>query len=73
MSAQISSQGLIVTGGFRQSVGILRIGEQLDAAVLENWLLGGQGTGLLVFRGQIARGNLAGFDIGLIEGVDADD
>ena len=49
------------------------IGEELDAVVFEDWLLGGKGAGLLVFRRQVASGDLAGFDIGLVEGVDADD
>ncbi len=49
------------------------IGEELDAVVFEDRLLRGQGAGLLVFRGQVAGRDLAGFNIGLVEGVDADD
>ena len=68
MRAQISRQRFVAAGSFRQSVGILRIGEQLDAAVFENRLFGGQGSSLFVFVGQFASRDLAGFDVRLVEG-----
>src|SRR5260221_1927692 len=54
-------------------LGVHRIGEELDAARYEDRLLFRQRAGLFISRRQLACLDLAGLDIGLIEGVDADD
>src|SRR6267154_4943677 len=52
---------------------ILGISEQLNTVLLEKRLLCRQRTALLVFTGQFASLDFAGFDVGLIECVDTDD
>src|SRR5690242_3002898 len=52
---------------------ILRIGKELERALLKNWLLRRQRTGLLVFARQLAGLDLAGFDVRLIKGIDPND
>src|SRR5258708_38350309 len=54
-------------------LGVRRIGEELDAARHEDRLLFRQRAGLFISRRQLARFDLAGLDIGLIEWVDPDD
>ena len=73
MSLQISGERLVSSRGPRQVRRILLVGEELDAAVFHDGFFRGQGTGLFVLRCQIPSRNLAGLDIGLVEGVDADD
>src|SRR5260370_41385124 len=69
MGAEIISQGLSAC----ESGGVLRIGKQLCAIALEDCLFCGQRAGFLVLSGQLASFDFAGFDVGLIEGVDPDD
>ena len=56
-----------------QRVGVGSVGKQLDAVALEERRLRRERAGLLVFVGQRARGDLAGFDVRLVERVDAED
>src|SRR5690348_14203700 len=69
MSAQ--DIGKLARAGEGGSVAL--IGKQLNASVFEKRRLRRQLAGVLVFGGEFARFHFAGFDIGLIEGVDADD
>src|SRR5437588_8628192 len=59
--------------GFIKSFGVSFIGEQLDAILLENRSFGWQRSALFILAGQLARRDFAGFDVGLIEWIDADD
>ncbi len=52
--------------------GIALVGEELEAIHFEDGLFGRKLTGLFELIGQFASGDFAGFDVGLIEGVDAD-
>src|SRR5712671_3125683 len=56
-----------------QSVGISWIGVELHAVAFEKRLFSGQLAVGFIFAGQFARGDFAGFDVRLVEGVDADD
>src|SRR5438874_11063216 len=56
-----------------ESGGVLWVGEKLHAILVKDRLFGRQGTGLLVFRGQLASFDFAGLNIRLVECVDADD
>src|SRR5215470_2323611 len=53
--------------------GVLIVGEKLDPLVVEDWFFGREGAVLLVFAGQIARDDLARFDVRLIKSVNSDD
>src|SRR5258708_5531327 len=68
MSAQIVAERFPGS----QSAGVLGVGVKLNTVVLENRILSRKGTGLFVFAGQLTGLDLAGFDVGLIERVDAD-
>ena len=59
--------------GFIKSFGVSLISEQLDAIALEDRGLRRQRSALFVFAGQLSRRDFAGFDVGLIEWIDADD
>ena len=67
---QIAGQRFVGAGSLGEVGGIFLVGEKLHAFVVENWFLGRQGAGLLVLGSETLRGNLAGFDVGLVEGVD---
>src|SRR6185312_9432679 len=69
MCTQVVSERALAS----ESAGVLGIGIKLDTILFENRLLGWQGTGLLVFASQLTRFNFAGFNIRLIECIDADD
>src|SRR3984957_20539713 len=73
MSFQISCQRPVGTHSCRQPCSIFFVREKLDPLFLTHRLFRGQGAGLFELRCQSLRCNLAGFDIGLIECVDADD
>src|SRR5579863_6343034 len=77
MGAEVACERLIIADSFRKRIRILGIGKKLDATLFarpfKDRLFGRKGAGLLVLLGQTASSNLAGFDIGLIEGVDAED
>ena len=57
----------------RERLCIRFVGEKLDALILQERCFCGQLPGLLVGGGEFARLNLAGLDVGLIEGIDAED
>ena len=73
MRAQIADERGIAACGLLQSGGVLRVGEELDARFLQERRLGRQRAIFLVFAGELLGFDLAGFDVGLIERVDADD
>src|SRR5258708_30791226 len=52
---------------------ILLFGEKLDAACFKKWYLWRQAPGGFVLARQFLCFDLAGLDVGLVEGVDADD
>src|SRR6267154_5244852 len=56
-----------------QSVGISWIGVELHAVAFEKRLFSGQLAVGFIFAGQFTSGDFAGFDVRLVEGVDADD
>ena len=62
-----------VAGGVFNAAAFLIIGKQLDAVVFEERRLGRQRSRLLVFFSEFSRLDLAGFDVRLIEWIDADD
>src|SRR5688572_10519437 len=72
MSFQISAQGSLCRGAF-QCGSIPVIGKQLDAVAVVKRCLRRQRSGALVLVSKFARFDLAGFDVGLIERIDADD
>src|SRR5262249_33692607 len=57
----------------RQRRGIYVIREEFNAISLENRYLGWKRATLLILRCQLARGNLAGFHVRLVKGVNAND
>src|SRR6266436_8410831 len=69
MGAEIVSQRLST----RERPSVFRIGKQLNTVALEDWLFGRQRAGLLISSSQLASFDFTGFNIRLIEGVDADD
>src|SRR5437763_2979570 len=69
MCAQKSNQRILLA----QVCGVAIIGEQLDSVFLENWFFFRQVSSLFILTGQLARDYLAGFDVWLIEGIDAND
>ena len=73
MSLQISRQDLSAARAFASSAAFFSSVNNLMPLSSRTGFSARQGTRLLVFCGQIARRNFARFDIGLIEGVDADD
>src|ERR1700680_4916751 len=73
MRTKITRERLVAACSLRQGVCILRISKQLDAIFVEEGFLSGKGTGLLIFGGQVARGYLAGFGIGLVDSINSDD
>ena len=58
---------------FIKSCGVSLISEQLDAIALENRSLRRQRSVFFIFAGQLARREFAGFNVRLIEWIDADD
>src|SRR5439155_19528909 len=72
MGTKIASKRFFASASFRQSIRILVVRKQLDPALLEEGLFFGKRSSLFVFGSQIARGNFASFDMGLIEGIDSD-
>ena len=73
VSLQISGERGVGACSLRQLGGILFVGEELDAGIFKDRLLRRERTSLFVFRSQIPRRDLAGFDVGLVEGVNSDD
>src|SRR5579864_134089 len=69
MCAYISGEGI----GLTESTGVFGIRKKLYSVLFENRLLGRQRPGFLVFAGQLASFNLAGFYVGLIEWINSDD
>src|SRR5882757_1805014 len=53
--------------------GVFLVGEELEALVLEERGFERKLAGGFVFAGELAGLDFAGFDVGLVEGVDADD
>ena len=72
MRTKIASKRFVAPTSFRQRISILIVREQFDPGLLEEGLFFGKRSSLFVFGSQIARSNFAGFDIGLIEGIDSD-
>ena len=60
-------------GGLGQRRGVGRIGVEGEAVALQDGGFGGALAALLVGLGESAGLDLAGLDVGLIEGIDADD
>ncbi len=60
-------------GTVQESIGIGFVGKQLDAVLFENRLFGWKRARLFKLGGQIAGGDFAGFDVRLIERIDAED
>src|SRR5439155_5373328 len=58
---------------FIKSCGVSLVSEQLDAIALENRSLRRQRSVFFIFAGQLARREFAGFNVRLIEWIDADD
>ena len=73
MRAQKASERAIAAGKLVQVGRIALVGEELDAAVFEERRFFRQLSALLVFFGQLASDNLAGFHVGLVEGIDSQD
>ena len=53
--------------------GVFVVGKELEALVFEERGLGGQSAGGFVFAGEFTGFDFAGFDIGLVKSVDAND
>src|SRR5579859_5604065 len=70
---QIAGEGCVSAHSFFERLGILLVGEEFDSVLLKDGRLGRQRTFLFVLRRELASCNLAGLDVGLIEGVDAND
>src|SRR5437763_414362 len=69
MRAQESNQRILPA----EVCGVAVIGEQLDSVFFKDRFFFRQASGLFILTGQLARDNLAGFDVWLIEGIDAND
>src|SRR5688500_20266491 len=72
MSFKISAQGSLCRGAL-QCGGISVISKQLDAVAFVKRCLRRQRSGALVLVSEFARFDLAGFDVGLIERIDANE
>src|SRR5205823_3591291 len=72
MRLEISGQRTFARS-FIKSLVVFLISEQLNAIALENRSLRRQRSALFIFAGQLARRDFAGFDVRLIEWIDADD
>src|SRR5215471_7014626 len=73
MRGQHSIERELFTGQASKFVGVGRVSEQLDSAFFQQRRLGRQLAALLVLFRKPARGYLAGLNVRLVEGVDADD
>src|SRR5450432_1407289 len=72
-AAEMSFQDFHEARAAFEGVGIFFVGVELDAVAFEKRRFVGQLAGFFVLAGQFFGFNFAGFDVGLIEGVDADD
>ena len=72
MRTEIRRQRLFFACSNRELACVLLVREELDALVVEDGGLGRQRSGLFVLLGELARLDLAGLDVGLIEAVDSD-
>ena len=73
MRLQVSGQSFVAARTVRQRPRVLLIREQLDPLAREDRRFCGQRSASFVLGGQLPRGDLARFDVGLIERVDAED
>ena len=72
-AAEVGAKNFGEIGIIFEKRGVLVVGEELEALVFEERSLGRQLAGGFVFAGELAGFDFAGFDVGLVEGVDADD
>src|SRR5262245_11015826 len=70
---EVSGQRAVVAHGLCQSRGIFLIGEEFEAVLYQNRGLRRKRAGLFMSGSQLSSRDFAGFDIGLIEGINPED
>ena len=65
-----TSGGRAGIDGFRQFGSILFVGEKFEASFFDDRFFGGKRAFAFVLRGELLGYDFAGFDVGLVEGVD---
>ena len=73
MRAQIILEGMVRAGCFGEVGGVLVVRVKLDARFFKNRFFGRKRAREFVLRGELFGYDFAGFDVGLIEGVDPED